>query len=169
MRLFDFVEEHDRIRTAAHLLGELAAFFVADVAGRRADQARDGVLLHVLGHVDAHHGVLVVEQKFGESAGEFGFADAGRPEENERADGALGIAEPGAGAADGVGHALERPSWPTTRWRRRSSMLTSFLTSPSSIFETGMPVHLETMRAMSSSSTSSFSMRLPAWLVHLLG
>src|ERR1700692_2675006 len=40
-------------------------------------------------------------------------------------------------------------SWPTTRWRRRSSMVTSFFTSPSSIFETGMPVHLETMRARS--------------------
>ena len=55
-------------------------------------------------------------------------------------------------------------SWPTTRWRRRSSMVTSFLTSPSSIFETGIPVHLETMRATSSSSTSSLSMRLPPWL-----
>ena len=51
-------------------------------------------------------------------------------------------------------------SWPTTRCRRRSSMVTSFLTSPSSIFETGMPVHLETMRATSSSSTSSFNMRV---------
>ena len=51
-------------------------------------------------------------------------------------------------------------SWPTTRWRSRSSIVTSFLTSPSSIFETGMPVHLVTMRATSSSSTSSFSMRV---------
>ena len=76
MRFFDFVEEHDRIRTAANLLGELSAFFVADVARRRADQARDRMLLHVLGHVDAEQGVLVVEQKFGEGAGEFGFADA---------------------------------------------------------------------------------------------
>src|SRR6516165_2327517 len=31
--------------------------------------------------------------------------------------------------------------------------------SPSSIFETGIPVHFETTRATSSSSTSSFSMR----------
>ena len=38
-------------------------------------------------------------------------------------------------------------------------MLMSFLTSPSSIFDTGMPVHFETIRAMSSSSTSSFSIR----------
>ena len=37
--------------------------------------------------------------------------------------------------------------------------MTSFLTSPSSILETGIPVHLETIRATSSSSTSSLSMR----------
>ena len=107
MRLLDFIEQHDRIGTAAHLFGELAAFFIADVARRRADQAGDRMLLHVFGHVDAHQGALVIEKKFGESAGEFGFADAGWTEKNERADGALGIAESGAGAADGVGHAFE--------------------------------------------------------------
>ena len=42
-------------------------------------------------------------------------------------------------------------------------MLTSFWTSLSSIFEIGIPVHLETMRATSSSSTSSLSIRLPPW------
>ena len=47
--------------------------------------------------------------------------------------------------------------------------MTSFLTSPSSIFETGIPVHLETIRATSSSSTSSFSMRCLAFAFHLLG
>ena len=30
--LFDLVEQHDRVRAAAHGLGELAAFLVADVA-----------------------------------------------------------------------------------------------------------------------------------------
>ena len=48
-----------------------------------------------------------------------------------------------------------------TRSRSRSSICTSFFTSPSSIFDTGMPVHLLTILAMSSSSTSSFSMRAP--------
>ena len=48
----------------AHLLGELSTFFVADIAGRRADQTRDAVLLHVLAHVDANHQLFIVEQKF---------------------------------------------------------------------------------------------------------
>ena len=76
MRLFDFVEEHDRIRTAAHLLGELSTFFVTDISRRRANQARDRMLLHVFRHVDAQQGVLIVKKKFGESAREFGFAHA---------------------------------------------------------------------------------------------
>ena len=56
MGLFDFVEQHDAVRPAADALGELAAFFVADVARRRADQPADVVLLHVLAHVDLRRG-----------------------------------------------------------------------------------------------------------------
>ena len=57
-------------------------------------------------------------------------------------------------------------SWPMTRSRSRFSISTSFFTSPSSIRETGIPVHLLTILAMSSSSTSSFNMRAtPAFAV----
>ena len=48
-------------------------------------------------------------------------------------------------------------SWPTTRWCRRSSMCTSFSTSPSSSRLTGIPVQVATTAATSSSSTSSFT------------
>ena len=50
-------------------------------------------------------------------------------------------------------------SWPMTLSRRRCSISTSFFTSPSSIRATGIPVHLLTILAMSSSSTSSLSIR----------
>ena len=99
--LLDLVEEHHLVRPAADRLGQLAAFFVADVAGRRTDQPRHRELLHVLAHVDAHHRALVVEQEFGQRAGELGLADAGRPQEDERADRPLRILE-AAGATDGV-------------------------------------------------------------------
>ncbi len=108
MRLLDLVEQDDRVRAATHLLGKLSAFFVADVSRRRADQARDRVLLHVLGHVDADHGVLVVEQKLGECTRQFGLADAGRAQENERADRTLGIAQSCARTPNRIGHALQR-------------------------------------------------------------
>ena len=94
--LLDLVEQQHAVRLAPHGLGELAALVVADVAGRRADQSRDGVLLHVLGHVDTRHRVLVAEQEVGEGAGELGLADAGGAEEDERAGRALGVLEAGA-------------------------------------------------------------------------
>ena len=108
VRLLDLVEQDDRVRAPAHGLGQLAALVVADVAGRRADQARHRVPLLVLGHVDPDHRPLVVEHELGERAGELGLADAGRAEEDERADRPVGILEPGAGAAKRVRDGLDR-------------------------------------------------------------
>src|SRR6185436_11462301 len=82
-RLFDFVEENHTIRTATDGFGELATLFVPDVTRWRADEPGDGVLLHVLGHVDANHRVLVVEQELRESARRLGFPHARWAEEDE--------------------------------------------------------------------------------------
>ncbi len=49
--------------------------------------------------------------------------------------------------------ALTASSWPTTRFDSDSSIRSNFSRSPSSIFDTGMPVHLETTSAISSSVT----------------
>ncbi len=97
MGLFDFIEEQDAVRLAAHRLGQLSSFFIADIAGRSADQARYGKLLHVFRHIDAHHVVFRVEQSLGQRTGQLGFADPGRSQEDERADGAVWILDAGAG------------------------------------------------------------------------
>src|ERR1017187_4338783 len=107
VRLLDFVEEENRIGPAALLLGELAALVVTDVSGRRADHAGHGVLLHVLAHVGADRGFVVVEEVLGEGTDELGLTDARGAEEDEAADGPGGIAEPGAVAQDGVGDQLD--------------------------------------------------------------
>ena len=108
MRLLDLVEEHDLIGPAPHRLGQRAAFLIADIARRRADQAGDRMLLHVFRHVDAHQRVLVVEQEVGERLGELGLADAGRAEEHERADRPVRVLQPGAGAAHRLRDGLHR-------------------------------------------------------------
>ncbi len=74
VRLLDLVEQDHRVGLASHLLGELPALLVADIARRRADQPRDRVLLHVLGHVDADEVVDRVEQELGERLRQLGFA-----------------------------------------------------------------------------------------------
>ena len=64
--------------------------------------------LHVLAHVDAHHVLFAVEQRLGERLGQLGLADAGRAEEDERADRAARVLDARAGADDGVGDQLHR-------------------------------------------------------------
>jgi hypothetical protein len=41
------------------------------------------MFLHELRHIQANHRLFVVEQKLGEGAAEFGFADAGGAEKNK--------------------------------------------------------------------------------------
>ena len=106
--LLDLVEQHHRVRAAAHRLGELAALLVPDVAGRGTDQPGDGVLLAVLAHVDADHRPLVVEQEPGERLGQLGLADAGRAEEQEAAGRPVGVGDAGPGPAHRVGDRGDR-------------------------------------------------------------
>ena len=150
-----------RVGLAPHRLGELPALLVADIAGRGADEPRHRVLLHVLGHVEADHVVLVVEERRGQRPRQLGLADAGGPEEEERADRALGSLMPARARITASATARTASSWPTTRWCSSSSRRRSFCISPSISFETGMPVHRETTSAMSSSSTSSLISRRP--------
>ena len=116
VRLLDLVEQDDAVRAAAHRLRQLAALVVADVAGRRADEARHRVPLLVLAHVDAHHRVLVVEHELGERARELRLADAGRAEEDERPD--RPVRDPAGRCARGG--ARSRPRRPPRPGRRRA-------------------------------------------------
>ena len=77
MRFFNLVKQHHAVGAAAHGLGQLAAFLVADIAGRRAQQAGNSVLLHIFGHVKAQQGFLTAEPAFGQCAGQLRFAHAG--------------------------------------------------------------------------------------------
>ena len=104
VRLFDLVEQHHAVRLAAHSLGELAALVIADVSRRGTNETRDGEFLHVLGHVDAHEVVFIIEQAVGEGLCKLRLADARGAEEEEAADRAVRVCNAGARALDGLGH-----------------------------------------------------------------
>ena len=104
MGFLDLVEQHHRVRPATHRLGELAAFLIADVSRRGADEPGDRVLLRILAHVDAHHGAFVVEKEVGQRLGQFGLAHTRGAKEEERAGRAVGVGDPGPGTAHRVGH-----------------------------------------------------------------
>ena len=102
--LLDLVEQHDLIRPPPHRFGERAALVIADIARRRADQPRDRMFLHVFGHVEANHRGLVVEQIFRQRLRQLGLADAGGPQEHERAHRTVRVLQPRAGTAHGGCH-----------------------------------------------------------------
>ena len=106
MGLFDFVEQHHGIGLTAHLFRQLAAFIVTHISGRRTDQAGHCVPLHVFGHIDSDHGVLIAEHGFCQRLAQLRLAYAGRAEEQEAANGALGILQTHTTPADGAGHSL---------------------------------------------------------------
>src|SRR5580704_9674080 len=100
MRLFDLVEQHDRVRRTLHPLGELAALLVAHVARRRTDQLRHRVLLHELRHIEADERLLTAEQELRQRARDLSLANARRSEEQERSNRAVRILETGTRATD---------------------------------------------------------------------
>ena len=103
VRLLDLVEQQHAVRLAADLLGDLAGLIVADVAGRRTDDARNAVLFHEFAHVQANQRLRLIEQLFGQDFHEFRLADARRADEDKRRRAAAG-ADLDAAAADGRGN-----------------------------------------------------------------
>ena len=169
VRLLDLVEQDHLVGPAADRLGQRTALLVADIARRRADQPGDGVLLHELRHVDPDHRLVVVEQERGDRLAQLGLADAGRAQEQERADRPVRVLQAGPGPAHGVGHRLERLLLADdAACAALSSMRSSLSRSPSSIRSTGMPVQRDTTWAMSWSVTSSSTMLLPSLRLGLL-
>ena len=83
VRLLDLVKEDHRIGPSPHRLGELATLVVPHIARGSANQTRHGVLLHILGHVQAHQVALVVEQKLGQRPGQLGLAHPGGAQEDK--------------------------------------------------------------------------------------
>src|SRR5690606_13880742 len=79
-----------------------------DVAGGRAEQPRDGVLLGELAHVQLDERVLVPEQELRQRLGQLGLPDARGAGEDERATGTLRVLQTGPCAADRLRQRLDR-------------------------------------------------------------
>ena len=94
MRFFDFIEQNHRVRLATHGFGQIAAFFITHIARRRADQSRDRMLFHELGHINADQMIFGIEQKFRQRFAQFSFAYARGSEKQERAIRPLRVTQP---------------------------------------------------------------------------
>ena len=100
--------KNNRIGTAAHCFGKLSALFVAHISGRCAHQPADVVPLHELAHVQLDERLFAAKEELGQNFGQLRLADAGRAQEDEAADGALWILQPGASAPHRLADRLDR-------------------------------------------------------------
>ena len=80
-----------------HRIGQQPTLVEADIAGRRADQPRDAVALHIFRHVEPHQFDAEAAR---ELAGGLRLADARRAREQVAADGFSGSRRPGPGELD---------------------------------------------------------------------
>ncbi len=83
MRFLDLVEQQHAMRMLINAVGQETALVEADITRRRADQAADGVALHVFRHVETDQ---LHAHDVGELFGDFSLADAGRTAEQIAAD-----------------------------------------------------------------------------------
>ena len=93
MRLLDFVEQENRMRCLVDGVGQQAALVEPDIARRRSDQPRDGMALHIFGHVKAHQ---LDAERLGKLAGRLGLADTSGAGEQIVADRLFRLAKAGA-------------------------------------------------------------------------
>ena len=91
MGLLDLIEQHYRVRLAAHGLGKLATLVVAYVSWRRTNQSAHAVFLLILAHVDTRHHGLVVKQIVGQGFGKLCFTYTCGTKEDEAGDRTLRI------------------------------------------------------------------------------
>ena len=118
VRLLDLVEQDHLVGPPPHRLGQRAALLVADIAGRRADQPRDRVLLHVLRHVDADH--RRARRRTGTRPAPWSARSCRRrsgPRNRNEPIGRFGSCSPARARRTAVETACTASSWPTTRLR----------------------------------------------------
>ena len=66
------------------------------------------MLFHILRHIYAQHGVFVIKQKLSQTLAQFGFADAGRPQKQERPNRLVRVGNSGTRAAYRIGDGFHR-------------------------------------------------------------
>ena len=97
VRLLHLVEEEQGVGPGPKRAREASLLVVADVAGRGADELRDAVLLHHLGHVEANELLLGSEEVLGQEARRLRLAYAAGSEEEENGQGPAPFLERGPG------------------------------------------------------------------------
>ena len=92
----DLIQQNHAVGTAPDGFGELPSLLVAHVPRRSPDEPRYGVLFHVLRHIEADHGHLIIKEELGQCPGQLRLAHPRRPQEDEGPGRPVGVVQTGA-------------------------------------------------------------------------
>ena len=106
MRLFDLIEQDNRVRFPANRLRQLSTLIVAHISRRRTDQTSRAEFLLILTHVDTGHHIL--EQILGQCLGQLRLTHTGSTEEDERTDRSFRILQAGTTTTNRIGDSVDR-------------------------------------------------------------
>ena len=65
------------------------------------------MLLHVFAHIDTHHIALIIKEYLSQGFSQLGFTHAGGAEEDEGANGTVGVLDAGTSAHHGLADGLD--------------------------------------------------------------
>ena len=80
---FQFVQKHHAVRSAANFFRQFPAFTVTHIAGRRTQQPRDRVLLHILRHIQPYQRIPAAVHAVGQGFAQRGFPHTRRAKEEK--------------------------------------------------------------------------------------
>src|SRR5574344_354816 len=106
MRLFNFVEQHNTVRTSAHSLSQLTAIITAYISRRCTDKARHREFFHILRHIDPCKRLFIIEKEIGKRFRKLRFSDTGRTYEQKASERSVRIAQTRSVAADRIRYNL---------------------------------------------------------------
>ena len=76
---FNLVQQNNTVRTTTNSLCKLSSFIISNIAGRRSNETRNTVLLHIFTHINADHASFIIKEYFCKRLGKFCFSNTCRP------------------------------------------------------------------------------------------
>src|SRR5699024_5877422 len=100
MCFFNLIEQNNRVWSAANCFGQLTAFLITNISWRRSDQTGDGVLLHILTHIDTDHVVFIIKQGLCKGLCKLMLTNTGRTQEEEGTNCTVRVGDTSSGTKD---------------------------------------------------------------------
>src|SRR5262245_11825208 len=80
---FDFVQKNDRIGSSSDCLCKSPPLLITHISRRRADKSSNRMFFHVFAHIQADHGLLIIEKKLSQCFSSFSFSYTGRSQKKK--------------------------------------------------------------------------------------